>query len=208
MTRQRNESPGGIHHVSTRGNNGRAIFEDGDDRLRFLEILAVVTKKHAWVLHAYCLMGNHYHLLVETPEPDLGAGMRHLNGRYAVRFNRRNGRKEHLFGERYFPVTIRSDAHLLEAARYIVLNPVRAGLCRRPQDWLWSSYRATVGEIELAPFLDPTTLLSLFADDPHRAHLGFRRFVGDGLPERASHESFPRGGRWSDSTLDEGATVA
>ena len=183
--RTRNEFPGAIYHVTARGNNGRKIFKSASDRGAFLELVAVIAAKRGWIIHAYCLMGNHYHLLIETPEPDLGAGMRHLNGRYAIAFNARRGRKEHLFGERYHPELVRSDRHLLLAIRYIVSNPVVAGLCRRPEDWAWSSFRATLGFAPTPPFLDAETTLWYFAPDPGRAKELFRSFVGEGLPESA-----------------------
>jgi putative transposase len=190
--RARSESPGGIWHVSTRGNNGRMIFTDKGDQEHFLDLLARIATKRGWICHAYCLMGNHYHLLLETPEPDLGAGMRHLNGRYAVWFNQRNGRKEHLFGERYHAAPVLTDEHLLTAARYIVLNPVAAGLCRRPGDWLWSSFRATIGESPLPPFLEVETVLSFFAGDLNQTRTAFRIYVGEGLPETADGNRLTR----------------
>lgn len=187
--RQRDEFPGAINHVTARGNNGRPIFTSNSDRTQFLDILATIAAKRRWICHAYCLMGNHYHLLIQTLEPDLGAGMRHLNGRYAVGFNHRSARKEHLFGERYHPAPIRTDAHLLEAARYILLNPVRAGICGRPGDWRWSSFRATMGETPMPPYLESETLLSFFGNEPKRAREMFRLFIGEGLPENVNHDS-------------------
>jgi putative transposase len=184
--RTRSEFPGAIHHVSTRGNNGRMIFTEVGDQVRFLEILGLIAAQRGWICHAYCLMGNHYHLLLETPEPDLGAGMRHLNGRYAVWFNQRNGRKDHLFGERYHPEPVLTDEHLLQAVRYIALNPVAAGLCSRPEQWPWSSFNATIGEAPLPSFHKPELLLSFFGDDLGEAQAAFRRYVGEGLPETAS----------------------
>ena len=184
--RTRNEFPGAIYHVTARGNNGRKIFQSAEDRVRFLELLTVIAAKRGWVIHAYCLMGNHYHLLIETPEPDLAAGMRHLNGRYAVAFNARRGRKEHLFGERYHAELVQSDRHLLVAMRYIVQNPVVAGLCGHPGDWRWSSFPATVGEDQVPAFLDVETTLWFFGRDLERARDQFRSFVGEGLPELAS----------------------
>ena len=131
---------GAMHHVTARGNDGRRIFQSTSDRAALLELPAVIAAKRGWIIHAYCLMETHYHLRIETPEPDLGAGRRHLNGRYAVAFNARWGRKEHLFGERSPPELVRSDRHLLLATSYIVSNPLVAGLCRCPEDWAWGSF--------------------------------------------------------------------
>jgi REP element-mobilizing transposase RayT len=129
-----------LFHVNARGNNRVPIFYDEIDYQTFLRMLGDVTSGRGWIRHAYCLIPNHYHLLVEVPELDLPRGMQLLNGRYARRFNQRYNRNGHLFGAPYFAQPIERDEHLIEAARYIVLNPVRAGLCTDPADWPWSSY--------------------------------------------------------------------
>jgi putative transposase len=180
-SRDRNEFPGAIHHVNTRGNNQRTIYFDEVDRYGFVVILASVVKRYGWVVLAYCLMGNHYHLVVLTPEPNLALGMQYLNGRYALRFNRRHGRTNHLFGDRYYDELVERDSHLVESVRYVLLNPVRAGLCDRAGDWPWSSYSATAGFTEPPDFLAVDEVLSLF--DPRRdfARDRFVEFVDDGL---------------------------
>lgn len=114
----------------------------------FLEVLSEVCERFNWECHAYCLMSNHYHLLIETPDANLSQGMRQLNGVYTQRFNRVHGRVGHVFQGRYKGILVEKDSYLLELARYIVLNPVRAGMVRSAKDWPWSSYRATCGQIK------------------------------------------------------------
>jgi REP element-mobilizing transposase RayT len=175
------EFPGAIHHVTGRGNAGRRIYRDDADRRRFLEMLTQVVQRHSWLCHAYCLMDNHYHLLVETIGANLGAGMQWLNGTYAQAFNRRGGRSGHLFQGRYHATLVRRDAHLLEAARYIVLNPVRAFLCDGADEWEWSSYRETAGAVEPAPPLTTELVLSQFGGRSDLARARYRAFVARGL---------------------------
>jgi len=138
--------PGGIYHVTARGNDRRPIFEDDDDCARFLIVLASTVARHRVLCHAYCLMGNHYHLLVQTPEANLSVAMRHLNGVYTQRFNGRHDRCGHVLQGRFGAQLVDGDAYLREVCRYIVLNPVRAGLVAHPGEWRWSGFRATAGE--------------------------------------------------------------
>ena len=150
----------GIHHVFARGVNKRRIFVDDRDRIRYVEFLAEAVKKYRWRCLSYCLMDNHVHLLVETCEPTLGAGMRWLHGRYAQAFNRRHGRCGHLFGERFGAVAVATDAQLRAVAGYIARNPVAAELCADPLDWRWSSHRAVA--LDKTPaWLDADRLLEL-----------------------------------------------
>jgi putative transposase len=183
----RRDFPGVIHHLSTRGNDRQLIYLLEVDRYEFLIILADVVERYGWVVLAYCLMGNHYHLVVETPEGNLAAGMRYLNGRYALRFNRRHGRGNHLFGKRYHEQIVGRDAHLFESIRYVVLNPVRARLCTRAGDWPWSSYAATAGFVQPPEFLATSAVLSLFDERPWRARGRFVEFVADGLDDAWRH---------------------
>lgn len=145
--------PGGIYHVTARGNDRQVIFLDDEDRSRFLIVLASVVTRYRVRCHAYCLMGNHYHLLLETPEGNLSATMRQLNGVYTQRFNRRHERCGHVLQGRFGAELVGRDAHLNEACRYIVLNPVRAGLVSHPGDWAWSSFRATAARMPVPGFL-------------------------------------------------------
>lgn len=145
--------PGGIYHVTARGNDRRPIFEDDDDCARFLIVLASIVARYHVLCHAYCLMGNHYHLLLETPEANLSLAMRQLNGVYTQRFNRRHERCGHLLQGRFGAQLVDGDAYLREVCRYIVLNPVRAGLVAHPRQWRWSSFHATAGEAAIPGFL-------------------------------------------------------
>ncbi len=147
------EFPGALYHVTARGNRREAIYEDDKDRRLFLDGLGDVVDRFNWLCHAHCLMTNHYHLVVETPDGNLAKGMRQLNGVYTQTINRRHGRSGHVFQGRYTAVLVDADAHLLELARYVVLNPVRAGMVGDPGKWKWSSYRATAGKAKPPPWL-------------------------------------------------------
>ena len=174
------EYEGAVYHITSRGNAQEKIFLDDEDRTKFLRALGDVVDRYNWICHAYCLMTNHYHLLIETPDANLARGMRQLNGVYTQAFNRRHNRVGHLMQGRYKAILVEKETHLLELARYIVLNPVRAGMVRHPRDWPWSSYRATAGEEESPQFLTTDWLLSQFDQDHGRAVHEYRRFVKEG----------------------------
>jgi putative transposase len=140
----RQEVAGGVFHVYNRGNDRRPIYVDDQDYRRYVDRLAATVARHGWRCLAYCLMPNHMHLLVETPQPNLGKGMQMLHGEYGAEFNRRHGRDGHVFGGRFKASLIRTSARFVEMVGYIALNPVAAQLCRRPEDWPWSSHVATV----------------------------------------------------------------
>jgi REP element-mobilizing transposase RayT len=145
MAKPRQEKPeGGVYHLYARGNDRCCIFRDVADRELYLRTLADVKERFGWMVLEYCLMDNHLHLIVETREGNLGDGMRVLQGRYAMAFNRRHGRSGHLFQGRYGSTVIEDDGHLCMAIRYVALNPPTAGLCARPQDWEWSSCRGNL----------------------------------------------------------------
>ena len=135
----RNALPDGYYHVTARGNRGARIFVDDLDRLDFLELLRTTIDLCEWRAHAHCLMGTHYHLIVEAARGRLSEGMRRLNGIYALRFNRRHGLKGHLFDARFSSFVLRDDRHLTAAVHYVLQNPVRAGLCDEAADWQWSA---------------------------------------------------------------------
>jgi REP element-mobilizing transposase RayT len=187
-------APGGLVHVTMRGVDRQDIFLDGWDRLLFLRLLGRSRKLYEWLVLAYCLMGNHFHLVLQTPEPTLSDGMRDLAGIYARRFNARRNRKGHLYEARFGAEPIGTEAHLLETLRYVVLNPVRAGFVRHPSEWEWSSYLATFGELDAPAFLDRDNVLSLFGADA-RAGLRYEQFVLDRLA-------------WSRARADERRHVA
>jgi len=147
----------------------------------FLDTLEDVTLRYNWLCHAYCLMENHYHLLIDTPDGNLSIGMRQLNGVYTERFNKRHGRVGHLFQGRFKAVLLQKDSHLLEACRYVVLNPVRAERVQRPEEWIWSSYGATAGRMKPHPCLVIDWVLGQFGSERKMAEAGYRRFVRDGI---------------------------
>lgn len=171
------EYEGAVYHITSRGNARQDIFLDDEDRLIFLVVLEDVVIRYHWICHAYCLMPNHYHLLVETPDANLSRGMRQLNGVYTQAFNRRHNRVGHVLQGRYKAILVEKESHLLELARYIVLNPVRMKLVRHPREWRWSSYRATAGEEEPPNFLTTDWILSQFHQDRGRAVKEYRKFV-------------------------------
>lgn len=175
------EYPGAVYHVTARGNARQPIFRDGQDRERILRTLDHVIARYGWLCHAYCLMTNHYHLVIETPKPTLARGMRQLNGMYTQAFNRRHGRVGHLFQGRYHAILVEKEAHLLELCRYVVLNPVRVKACRTAGHWPWSSYRATAGLTGAPGFLMVDWVLAQFAKHPGHAQARYRAFVREGL---------------------------
>lgn len=168
---------GETYHVYSRGSNRRALFRYDSDRVDFLECFARVVRRHRLACFAYCLMPNHFHLIVQTPHGDLSEAMKALNGRYSLRFNRRNQLDAHLFKNRFGAVHQSSEPQLLWTLRYAVHNPVRAGLCADPGEWPWSSYRACVGEESPPPFLALERLMSYFGDPAEVAMARFRAFV-------------------------------
>jgi len=175
--------PDGIYNVGSRGNNKETMFRDATDWMEFLRLLAKVSVRHRWEGWAYCLMGNHFHLLVQLPHLGLSEGMQLLNAGYAVRTNARYKRWGHLVRNRFYSHQVESEEHLLELCRYVVLNPVRAGLCRSPADWPWSSYRATAGLEPPHPFLATDEILDLFGSDPVSARASYRDFVQEGISD-------------------------
>jgi putative transposase len=175
--------PGGVYHLIARGNAGEPIFRNDDDRTLFLATLAHIVDRFGWLCHAYCLMDNHYHLVAETPRPNLPLGMRQLNGLYAQRFNRRHGRCGHVFQARYRSILVEKESHLLSVCRYVILNPVRAGICTRPEHYRWSSYRATVGRAPAEAFLFTDWLLGHFGPKRRVAQGRYEQFVAPALTE-------------------------
>lgn len=186
------EFPGALYHVTSRGDRQEAIFEDNKDRGGFLELLGQVVTEYNWVCQCYCLMTNHYHLVVETPEGNLSRGMRHVNGVYTQLSNRRHGRVGHLLQGRYKAILVDRDAYLLEMTRYVVLNPVRAGMVKHPRDWPWSSYRATVGTVRAREWLATGALLARFAAKRAMAQERYRRFVAEGIGQESIWKDLKR----------------
>lgn len=199
------ELPGEVFHVAARGVSQHAIYRDDRDREVFLAILRQVVRATRWRCLSYCLMGNHYHLLMQLREPNLSVGMQTLNGDYARLFNRRHDRCGHLFQGRFWSKPVRKDAHLVALARYIALNPVHANLCRTPEQWRWSAHRALVGE-KPADFVDVRAMLSYFDPDFERARL---RYAVSVALETPTAESPPKGVRplWEGSLRETGVSL-
>jgi putative transposase len=173
----REEFSGAVHHVFARGNRKQKIFVCDEDRRLYLDLLAQVVRRTRWRCLSYCLMANHVHVLVETPDPNLGAGMQRLHGMYGQMFNRAHHHSGHVFQGRFGSVPIRTDEQLLQTARYIVRNPVEAGLCDGPGDWEWSSHAATLG-LGAPRWLDVPRLLTYFGASgghPRRRYADFVR---------------------------------
>ena len=153
----------GVYHVTTRGNQRQMIYLSDLDREFFVRLLRKVVRECGWRLFAYTLMDNHYHLLVQTPDPNIATGLHQLNFTYARHFNGAHGLTGHLFEKRYASVVVEEDDHFLELIRYIALNPVRAGMCLRAEAWPWASYPSLVGDLPAPDFLDLERSLTMFA---------------------------------------------
>jgi putative transposase len=177
------EFAGAVYHVTSRGNARADIFEADSDRETFLRILGVVVKRFNWLCHAYCLMNNHYHLLIETPEGNLSAGMRQLNGVYTQAFNRAHRRDGHVFKGRFAAILVEKESHLLELCRYVVLNPVRAGMVDRPEQYRWSSYLSTLGKAAKPALLTTRWLLGNFSNTLAESRRRYRQFVTAGMDD-------------------------
>jgi putative transposase len=175
------EFPDALYHVTARGDRREDIFEDDADRQMFLSTLEQVITQFNWLCYAWCLMDNHYHLMIQTPDGNLSKGMRQLNGVYTQASNRRHKRVGHLFQGRFKAILVDSDAYLLELTRYVVLNPVRAGMVKKPDDWSWSSYRANVGLEPAAPWLEVDGLLAQFGKRRSLAQQRYAQFVSEGI---------------------------
>ena len=175
------EFAGALYHVTSRGDRREDIYLDERDREAWLEVVSEVCNRFNWIIHAYCQMTNHYHLLVETIDGNLSKGMRQLNGVYTQRFNRHHRMVGHLYQGRYKAILVQKENYLLELARYVVLNPVRAGMVNQPEDWHWSSYPVMIGLSDVAEWLDVDWLLSQFGRQRQDAIDSYRRFVMEGM---------------------------
>lgn len=169
------EYSGGFYHVTSRGNERKDIFKSRKDREKFLSYLDSAVERYGAVIHAYCLMTNHYHLLIETPRGNLSQIMRHINGAYTTYFNVKRKRSGHLFQGRYKAIVVEADEYALELSRYMHLNPVRAGMVSRPQDHEWSSYRSYAGLAVKPQWLTQEVILGSFGQGNGKA--GYRSFV-------------------------------
>lgn len=175
------EFPGAVYHITSRGDKREKIFENDKDRETFLEILGSVVKRCNFLCHAYCLMDNHYHLLVETPDGNLSQGIRQLNGVYTQKFNKIHNTVGHLFQGRFKSILVEKESYLLELCKYIVLNPVRAGVVNKPWQWDWSSYAATAGRVKRPDSLTTDWILSQFNEERKEAQRSYEEFVLSGI---------------------------
>jgi putative transposase len=185
--RLREDLPDSIHHVFARGNRKQALFHDDRDRRTYLGLLAQTARRMRWRCLAYCLMDNHVHLVIETRDANLGAGMQRLHGTYAQGFNRRYGAVGHLFQGRYGSVRITSDPQLWAVVRYVAVNPVEAGVCSAPDEYEWSSHPSTT-RAEASPVADVPRLLEYFAAGRDPVLL-YQQFVASPVPSLGSRAS-------------------
>lgn len=174
------ELAGALYHVTSRGDGREDIYLSDADREVWLAVLGQVCMRFNWVCHAWCQMSNHYHLLIETPEANLAQGMRQLNGVYTQRFNRLHKRVGHVFQGRYKAILVERDSYLLELARYIVLNPLRAGMVKRLEAWPWSSYLATCAQTPVPEWLQTDWILAQFGRQRAHAIRNYVEFVHEG----------------------------
>jgi REP element-mobilizing transposase RayT len=170
-----------LYHVTSRGDRRENIYENDEDREIFLSVLASVIKRFNWICHAYCLMDNHYHLLIQTPRANLSKGMRQLNGVYTQAYNRQYQISGHLFQGRYKAIHVDEEAYLLELSRYIVLNPVKANIVKQPEDWRWSSYLAMIESVKAPKWLAVDELLIQFNENRQKAIKSYQQFVREGI---------------------------
>ena len=173
------EYPGAFYHVTSRGNEQKDVFKSQRDREKFLEYLESSTERYGAVVHAYCLMSNHYHLLLETPAGNLSQIMRHINGAYTTYFNIKRKRSGHLFQGRYKAILVEFDEYAIELSRYIHLNPVRAGMVARPEEYRWSSFNNYIGRGSAPKWLTMETTLDYFGKRAKEARRKYQSFVED-----------------------------
>ena len=194
------EYDGALYHITTRGNDKKAIFQDEEDRDLFLTILYNINQRHHWICHAYCLMNNHYHLVIETPDGNLSKGMRQLNGVYTQTYNKKYNRAGHLFQGRYKAILIQKEPYLLEVCRYVVLNPVRAKAAKSPKEWKWSSYLPTAGLKNPHPCLTTDWILAQMGTQRAKAEKKYKEFVHAGIGSQSPWDQLK-----GQSLLGEGA---
>lgn len=171
------EYPGAFYHVTSRGNEKKDIFRNNRDREKFLVYLESAAVRYGAIIHVWCLLDNHYHLMLETPKGNLSQIMRHLNGAYTTYFNVKWQRAGHLFQGRYKAILVEADPYATELSRYIHLNPVRAGIVDRPENHPWSSYRSYIGQAEPPAWLRTELILGYFGNKPEEVRHNYRKYV-------------------------------
>ncbi len=180
------EYPGAFYHVTARGNEKKDIFKSRRDREKFLSYLESATKRYGAAIHAYCLMNNHYHLLLETPHGNLSQIMKHINSSYTTYYNIKRKRAGHLMQGRYKAILVEADAYLCELSRYMHLNPVRAGMVSVPEDYPWMSYRSYTGDEAAPDWLTNRFILGCFGTNEAEARKKYRTFVHDLIKQEYS----------------------
>lgn len=175
--------PGAFYHVTSRGNEQKPIFKNKRDRQKYLEYLFSATERYNAIIHAYCLMGNHYHILIETPSGNLSQIMRHINGAYTTYFNYKRERSGHLFQGRYKAILVEKDEYAKELSRYIHLNPVRANIVEKPEEFEWSSYSFYIGKEKAPDWLCSDFILGYFGKRIKSAQRNYAHFVTSLLSE-------------------------
>jgi len=188
------EYPGAFYHVLNRGIERRTLFNDDKDYENFLKLCRILHPKFKFILHSYCLMPNHYHLYIETPDANLSRLMQNLNSRYTQLFNRRYKRIGPLFQGRYKAILVDKENYSLQISRYIHLNPVKAKIVSKPEDYKWSSYRSFLGREKQEAFLETEWLLSQLANTIDRAKEDFHRFTMEGIHDTWNPFGRARGG--------------
>lgn len=175
------EIPGALYHVTSRGDRREDIYHDQTDRFAWLIVLGQTCERYNWLIHAWCQMSNHYHMIIETVEGNLSAGMRHVNGVYTQALNRRHDRTGHVYQGRYKAILVERDSYLLELSRYVVLNPVRAAMVKHARQWKWSSYHAMIGTEPRPEWLETDWLLGQFGNERTRQIERYVEFVQEGV---------------------------
>lgn len=175
--------PGAFYHITSRGNEGKVVFKSKRDREKFLEYLESATRRYDALIHAYCMMDNHYHLMLETPSGNLSQIMRHINGAYTTYFNIKRKRSGHLFQGRYKAILVEIDEYAKELSRYIHLNPVRAGMVEKPEAYQWSSYPFYIGQKKAPEWLHREFILGYFGEKESIAQKRYHDFVNTLLGE-------------------------
>jgi len=181
------EYAGALYHITSRGNERKKIFFDVGDRIRLLNLLREYHDRYEIQIHSYVLMDNHYHLILETPMGNLLKVMHGINGGYTGYFNRKYKRVGHLFQGRYRAILVEKESYLLPLSRYVHLNPVRAGLVRRPEGYRWSSYRAYIGREREEDWVEYAWVLSQFAETRKKAGCKYKAYVEEGLKEESEN---------------------
>lgn len=188
------EYEGALYHITSRGNERNPIYRDEEDYGRFLEILSELPRRYGVIIHGYVLMVNHYHLLVETPRGNITKAMHYLNTTYTGYFNKRYRRVGHLFQGRYKGFLIEKERYLLSVSRYVHLNPVRAGIIQRPEEYKWSSYREYIGKAKKKGWLTCDWILGQYSREGVKARRLYKAFTEEGLTLKENPFSALRAG--------------